>query len=144
VKPVRRAVWYGLSTSIPDAGRNQRTLPTSSPAAPSSSARWSQRTPERNRTAESAAAYTSAVPRSGCRKTSTIGTIASPIAVATVRSRLIRCCFSTRKPAIARTKSTLPNSDGWNWNGPSSIQRFDPRTASAKTKTKIISPIVPP
>ena len=26
---------------------------------------------------------------------------------------------STRKPAIASTKNVLPNSEGWNWNGPS-------------------------
>ena len=51
---------------------------------------------------------------------------------------------STRKPAIASTKNVLPNSDGWNWNGPRSIHRFEPRTASANTKTKSITPIVAP
>ena len=52
----------------------------------------------------------------------------SPIAVerpsAARRSAAPR---SARKPASARTKSSLPNSDGWNWNGPRSIQRFEPR-----------------
>ena len=33
--------------------------------------------------------------------------------------------------AIARTNRSFPNSDGWNWIGPMSIHRFEPRTASA-------------
>jgi len=43
---------------------------------------------------------------------------------------------------MARTKKSLPNSEGWSWNGPRSIQRFEPRTASANTKTKSMTPIV--
>ena len=45
---------------------------------------------------------------------------------------------------MARTKSTFPNSDGWNWSGPMSIQRFEPRTASANPKTNTIRPIATP
>ena len=45
---------------------------------------------------------------------------------------------------MARTKSTFPNSDGWNWSGPMSIQRFEPRTASANPKTTTMRPIVTP
>ena len=45
---------------------------------------------------------------------------------------------------MASTKSTFPNSDGWNWKGPMSIQRREPRIASAAASTRIISPIVTP
>ncbi len=73
-----------------------------------------------------------------------MGTAPRPIAVATVRTSRMRRPRSTRKPAIASTNATFPNSDGWNWNGPSSIQRFEPRIASANRKTKSIKPIVVP
>ena len=61
------------------------------------------------------------------------GTTARAITVRTVRSWPRDARRSTRKPASASTNSAFPNSDGWNWNGPTSIQRFEPRIASAKT-----------
>ncbi len=66
------------------------------------------------------------------------------MAVHTVRSSPSRSCRSTRNPAIASTKKSFPNSEGWNWNGPTSIHRFDPRIASANAKTNTIRPIVLP
>ncbi len=80
---------------------------------------------------------------SGCLKTSTIGTSPSPTQASTVRSSPIRRARSARKPERASTKSSFPNSDGWNWNGPMSIHRFEPRFASASTKTSTISETVP-
>ena len=59
------------------------------------------------------------------------------------RGSLIRRARSARKPASASTKSSLPNSDGWNWKKPMSIQRFEPRVASASGKTSSISRAVP-
>jgi len=72
-------------------------------------------------------------------KTSSIGAMPSAIALSTVRKRPSCRCRSARKPAIARTNSSFPNSDGWNWSGPMSIQRFEPRTASANAYTITIS-----
>ena len=55
VNPVSRAVWYGLSTSIPADGATQTTPATSATASAASSARCSQRVPATNSTAASAA-----------------------------------------------------------------------------------------
>ena len=73
-----------------------------------------------------------------------MGARPSPTAAITVVSSPTRRPRSTMNPASASTKKSFPNSDGWNWNGPTSIQRFEPRIASAYTNTKTISPIVPP
>ncbi len=131
VNPVRRAVWYGFNTSTPADGSTHTTPATSVAETIASSARWAHRTPATNRTAANAAMYTSAVPRSGCRNTSSIGAIPSPIALSTVRRRPSCRWRSARNPAIASTNRSFPNSDGWNWIGPRSIHRFEPRTASA-------------
>ena len=56
---------------------------------------------------------------------------ASPTACSATAGRFNRRTRSTRKPARARTKRSLPNSEGWNWNGPRSIQRREPRVSSA-------------
>ena len=103
-----------------------------------------QRRPTKNSTAKSAAAYTSAVPRSGCMNTRRIGTAPSPMTVKIVFQRVVGPTRSTAKPASASTKRTLPSSDGWNWMTPRSSQRFEPRTVSAATKTTTISPSVAP
>ena len=60
----------------------------------------------------------------------------SPIAARIVRELADRAAAARRgSRRCARTNSTLPNSEGWNWNGPMSIQRFEPRIASANAKT---------
>ena len=50
---------------------------------------------------------------------------------------------STTNPASASTKTTLPNSDGWNVKKPTLIQRCEPRVAAPATSTKIITASVP-
>ena len=145
VNPVRRAVWYGFSTWTPAEGSAHRTLVTSTTIVTPRMARWSQRTPARKSTAESAAAVDERRAeirlqedeRQSGRARGRSRSAPSPAAV-TRRPR------STRNPAIASTKNVFPNSDGWNWKGPRSIHRFEPRTASAKTKTKSMMPIVAP
>ena len=144
MNPVIRFVWYGFSTWTPAAGRSQSTETTSRARRhAASSAMCSQRVPATKSTASRAAPYTIAVPRSGWMKTSAIGTAPRPTAVSTVRIEPIRRDRSARNPAIASTNSVLPNSDGWNWNGPITSQRFEPRTARRTAKTKTIIPIVP-
>ncbi len=50
---------------------------------------------------------------------------------------------SVMNPAIARTKSSFPNSDGWNVKKPTLIHRVEPRAARPTTRTIAISPTVP-
>ena len=50
---------------------------------------------------------------------------------------------SVMKPAIASTKRSFPNSDGWNVKKPTLIQRVEPRAARPTTSTNAISPTVP-
>jgi hypothetical protein len=50
---------------------------------------------------------------------------------------------SERKPAIASTQRSFPNSDGWKVKKPTLIQRVEPRAALPSTKTTAISPTVP-
>ena len=80
---------------------------------------------------------------SGCRKTSAIGTSAYPIADSGPAGELIERPRSARKPAITRTNSTLPNSDGWNLKNPTSIHRFEPRVAAPAASTNTITASVP-
>ena len=63
---------------------------------------------------------------------------ASPIVCRTTCGSWILRARSARKPASASTKSSLPNSDGWSWKPPSSIQRFEPRVVSPSGKTRSI------
>ena len=55
-----------------------------------------------------------------------------------VRGSSMRFARSARKPASARTKSSLPNSDGWKRNEPTSSQRCEPRVTGPATKTSSI------
>ena len=47
----------------------------------------------------------------------------------------IRCPRSATKPASTMISATLPSSDGWKLKKPIWIQRFEPRTSAATTKT---------
>jgi hypothetical protein len=76
-------------------------------------------------------------------KTSPTGSAASMSADVVVRGSSIRFARSARKPASARTKSSLPNSDGWKRNEPTSSQRRDPRVTGPAAKTSNIVPTVP-
>jgi hypothetical protein len=96
VKPVMRARWYGSSRSTPMAGAIQSTTVAASTAPASKTARCSQRVPAMKRVASRTAAYTTAVPTSGWRKTRNIGTAARPAAVSTVRPSESRLARSAR------------------------------------------------
>ena len=80
---------------------------------------------------------------SGWMKTSSSAGSDSPIAASTVRGSPIRLKRSDRKPASARTISSLPNSDGWKRKKPRSIQRFDPRATVPARNTIANSASVP-
>ncbi len=73
-----------------------------------------------------------------------IGAAPRPMTATIVPQRVTVPTRSTTNPAIASTNSTFPSSDGWNWMTPRSSQRFEPRIASAATKTTIMSPSVAP
>ena len=79
---------------------------------------------------------------SGCRKTSRIGTSAEPERRPVVRHSSSRFARSARNAARKRTKSSLPNSDGWKRKKPRSIQRREPRAASPTRMTNTIAPVI--
>ena len=79
---------------------------------------------------------------SGWMKTSEIGIAATAIAPSGVRSSSIRLTRLARNAARNSVNSTFPNSDGWNWKKPTSIQRREPRVAAPAASTSSISPIV--
>ena len=84
-----------------------------------------------------------AVPKSGWTKTRKIGPAAKPIAVSTVLLSPIRFARSASMPARKSTRSSFPNSEGWNLKKPRSSQRFEPRVTAPASRTITISPSVP-
>ena len=84
-----------------------------------------QADPPTNSITNSTAASRSAVPRSGCATTSSIGTPASATSVAiegTLSTRSWRARYTAMTAITARTA----NSDGWNWKPANEIQRWAP------------------
>jgi hypothetical protein len=67
---------------------------------------------------------------------------ASPTAASTVRVCPIRRARSARNPARKRMRSTFPSSEGWSWNEPIEIQRFEPRTSAPTSTTIAIERII--
>ena len=138
VNPVRRAVWYGLADLDPRRRQEPYDAEHERGSEPAEEREVEPAHAGDEETAASAAMYTSAVPRSGCRKTSSIGTAASAIAVATVRSSISRWRSTSNRDR--EHEQGLAELRGLELERPMSIVAPTWRIASANTNTTTIPP----
>ena len=144
MNPVRRAVWYGFSTWTPAEGRAQRTLVTSTTVVDAENgevepadAGEEQHGRERGRVDERRAEIR-------LEEDEREGHEPEPDRGQHRPQPRHPAATLDEEPRDREHEDVFPNSDGWSWKGPRSIHRFEPRTASAKTKTKSTMPIVAP